>query len=392
MCRWIAYISPTEPCLLSDVLITPAHALTKQVSTHYLPYLIHHQLAPIDLVERIPGSTTGPGSSNGPPISGTTPTGRLAPPIAAPEDPRLHALRLRNLALNADGHGLVWYTRTKSFFSSPQSSSAADSSLSPILYRSPRPLSTSDNFHSIAQNTSTLCLLAHVRAGSGAPVSELNCHPFVFGRISVMHNGSVGAFAKIKRALVERLRQDVYACIHGGTDSEVLAALIVHHLGLDQGFETGEFWNHKSDAKRGQLLATAVLAAFDDVLDAQRTVLGKTEPSSLNVCVTDGRVLVATRYRNGEEEPPSLYWSEMAGVTLNSRYPGHPDGENGNDSEGKKEAGEHGRHIIVASEPSTFKEEEWKLMEKNTILIAEETGDMRVKKITEEGNILVVGS
>ena len=42
MCRWFAYISPTEPCLLSDVLITPANSISKQCSEHYLPKLLPH--------------------------------------------------------------------------------------------------------------------------------------------------------------------------------------------------------------------------------------------------------------------------------------------------------------------------------------------------------------
>lgn len=42
MCRWFAYISPEEPCLLSDVLIDPANAISKQCSEHYLPQLLPH--------------------------------------------------------------------------------------------------------------------------------------------------------------------------------------------------------------------------------------------------------------------------------------------------------------------------------------------------------------
>jgi hypothetical protein len=42
MCRWFAYISPTEPCLLSDVLITPDNSISKQCSEHYLPHLLPH--------------------------------------------------------------------------------------------------------------------------------------------------------------------------------------------------------------------------------------------------------------------------------------------------------------------------------------------------------------
>lgn len=43
MCRWFAYISNTEPCLLEDVLILPKHSLAKQVHDHYLPQLTHYE-------------------------------------------------------------------------------------------------------------------------------------------------------------------------------------------------------------------------------------------------------------------------------------------------------------------------------------------------------------
>ena len=43
MCRWFAYVSTTEPCLLEDVLILPKHSLAKQVHDHYLPKLVHFE-------------------------------------------------------------------------------------------------------------------------------------------------------------------------------------------------------------------------------------------------------------------------------------------------------------------------------------------------------------
>jgi glutamine amidotransferase len=33
----------TEPALLEDILIVPAHSLSKQVHEHYLPYLAHFE-------------------------------------------------------------------------------------------------------------------------------------------------------------------------------------------------------------------------------------------------------------------------------------------------------------------------------------------------------------
>ena len=43
MCRWFAYISNKEPCLLEDVLVSPKHCLAKQVHDHYLPGLMHYE-------------------------------------------------------------------------------------------------------------------------------------------------------------------------------------------------------------------------------------------------------------------------------------------------------------------------------------------------------------
>ena len=43
MCRWFAYISKHEECLLEDCLIDPEHAISKQVELRYLPYLFTHE-------------------------------------------------------------------------------------------------------------------------------------------------------------------------------------------------------------------------------------------------------------------------------------------------------------------------------------------------------------
>ena len=114
--------------------------------------------------------------------------------------------------------------------------------------------------------------------------------------------------------------------------------------------------------------------ALQRVLDMQRKVLGpgvEPDASSLNVCLTDGEQLVAVRFRNhATEHPPSLYLSTAAGVALNSKFPGHPDREGeDNGAVNLKAAHEHGAHVIVASEPTTFKEEDWVLIPKNTCIM-----------------------
>lgn len=42
---------------------------------------------------------------------------------------------------------------------------------------------------------------------------------------------------------------------------------------------------------------------------------------------------------------------------------------------------EHGSHVIVASEPSTYKPKEWTLIEKNHCLMVEKDGKAQVEKL-----------
>lgn len=72
MCRWFAYISAKEPCLLEDVLIEPEHAIARQVSEHYLPYLDHFE--------------------KGQDVKDTE-----------------RQIAIRNKLFNADGFGVAWY-------------------------------------------------------------------------------------------------------------------------------------------------------------------------------------------------------------------------------------------------------------------------------------------
>lgn len=150
----------------------------------------------------------------------------------------------------------------------------------------------------------------------------------------------------------------------------------------------------------------ALALAIQTVLSIHAKLGVTDDPSSLNLCVSDGIKLVACRFRNSKEEreqPPSLYISTRAGATLNRKYPGHPDdvkgvhaltrqevrpegagagargaseGRTGNKAKALTE--EHGRHVIVASEPTTFDQNEWELVGKNEFVLVGE--DMSVQR------------
>jgi glutamine amidotransferase len=132
MCRFFAYISPEEPCLLSDVLITPANSISKQCSEHYLPHLLPH------------GEETDL------------------------DDSKDRLIKMRNSLLNMDGVGICWYTPAASNYilhlAGPR----------PALYKSQSPPINDFNFRSLCENTETRCLFAHIRASSGSVVTPVN--------------------------------------------------------------------------------------------------------------------------------------------------------------------------------------------------------------------------
>ncbi|GAB7351039.1 hypothetical protein MBLNU459_g1523t1 [Dothideomycetes sp. NU459] len=337
MCRWFAYIAPTEPCLLSDVLITPKHSLTNQVNDHYLPHLLAH----------IPDKITAK-----------------------------HEADVRNRLLNTDGLGVAWYTSSFSDFEQGVGGESEHgkprTGLRPAVYKTVQPPKGDMNYRSICANTETRCCFAHIRATSASAVTNVNNHPFIFGRISFMHNGSVSDFTDIRRAICDLVSLDIYNNLLGTTDSEHVAALFVHFLTNARGKES---WDDEYTVRQ---MADALHSAVRTVIELQQKILGsKSKPNSLNLAVTDGTKLVAYRFRNNAaEQPPSLYYSTTAGVTLNRKYPDHPDGiePDAHKRADRKDAGDHGRHVIVASEPSTYKDSEWTLIGKNQCLMVDTDG------------------
>ena len=288
---------------------------------------------------------------------------------------------MRNWFNNVDGFGVVWYTDARTEFGEAQGPR-------PAMYKNNTPPTNDYNFHSICENVSSTCVMAHIRSATATPVTMINNHPFVFGRHTIMHNGVITNFVDIKRAMLELIDKDAYENIHGGTDSEHMAALYITFL--TQGKNNGKAaWQEQYPVKE---MAVALESTFKAIIFLQQKILGaaKAEANSLNVCCTDGQQLIACRFRNhATEQPPSLYWSDTAGVTLNRKYPDHPDAESNDAAYKAKE--EHGKHYIAASEPSTYKEEEWNLIDKNTIAFMGVDGKPGMKKVDIEEEHMAQG-
>jgi glutamine amidotransferase len=183
------------------------------------------------------------------------------------------------------------------------------------------------------------------------------------------------------------MSQEAYEHIQGGTDTEHFAALLMSFLCPGTSSKTTADPYREEEAESSlpaewekyhsvEEMRDALQETISAIINIQKVYLGgKSQPNDLNIAVTDGLSLVACRFRNhATEQPPSLYYSTIAGITLNRQFPDHPNGAKGPHGSGKgksangmeaatgaeghnpnarRNASDHGKHIIVASEPTT---------------------------------------
>jgi ergothioneine biosynthesis protein EgtC len=187
--------------------------------------------------------------------------------------------------LNGDGFGLGWYI--------------TDDGDEPAVFQSVRPAWNNANIDNLARAISSPCILAHVRAATnGIPVNHANCHPFRFGKYLFMHNGHVGAFAQIRRPLMESVCDEAFATIGGSTDSEHVFALYIDEL------------LKSADDDQPLLMARLLARTIERTLELVREHGEEGAISKLNIAVSDGRQAVVSRFSDDGLDPPTLYFIE----------------------------------------------------------------------------------
>src|SRR5262249_22025491 len=118
---------------------------------------------------------------------------------------------------NADGFGLGWY------------GDAAE----PGLYRSLMPAWSNANCRSLAAHVSSPLFLSHVRAATGTPVQETNCHPFRHENWLFVHNGSIAGYHDLRKELVDAIDAEFFNSMFGTTDSETMFGIALS-MGLQE--------------------------------------------------------------------------------------------------------------------------------------------------------------
>ena len=207
--------------------------------------------------------------------------------------------------LNADGFGLAWYN-----FAIDQS---------PGVFKSILPAWNDKNLQHLSAKIQSPCFLAHVRASTVSGVHQNNCHPFIFEQYAMVHNGTIRNFKQYKKRWVDYLDEDLFLKIKGNTDSEYFFFLILHHL------------------RREKELKTAIITSLQWVKDLQAN---DDTFSRINIAMTDGKTVIATRYASKGERNLDLHYLTKTGQ--------HP-------------------HILLSSEP-LFDDPNWHTVPENHMI------------------------
>lgn len=194
--------------------------------------------------------------------------------------------RLGAETVNGDGFGVGWYG------SQPH----------PGIYRSIEPAWNDRNLHELSEQASAGRVFAHIRASTGTPIQQTNCHPFRHGRWLWMHNGAIADFAAVKRDLTFAVDPSLYPDIEGSTDSEVF-----FYLALTFGLADDP---------------PAAVARAVGLIEETGRRHGTKYPIQMTVATTDGDTTWAFRYSSlGQSR--SLFQSTDVS-TLRQQYPDNP--------------------------------------------------------------------
>lgn len=213
---------------------------------------------------------------------------------------------------NGDGFGVGWYGNRRE----------------PGLFREVLPAWNDGNLRALAHQIQSQLFFAHVRASTGTATMRANCHPFAVGPWLFMHNGQIGGYEMVRRALDNCLPDDLYLHRSGTTDSE---SIFLHLLA-----------NGVEDDPKAAMEAT--------IRTVERCIVsaGMDEAFRMTTAFSDGQCLYAARYST-DPDPPTLYYRQDEGGTM------------------------------VVSEPHGETNRGWKLVAPSTFLHCDERGDVTLE-------------
>ena len=190
------------------------------------------------------------------------------------------------------------------------------------------------HFSETAERIYAHTVIAHVRRATVGGPSTLNTHPFRYRHWAFAHNGTVTAFEKIRAEMEQETSSALQRHRQGTTDSEQIFYWLLTRL------EAAGIDPHRRGSELGVI--GAVLADSVQRLASWCDEAGTEEPAKLNLLLTDGKLLVASRWNN------TLHRVERIGVH-DCEICGIPHVHH--------QQGQRYRAVVVASEP--ISDEPW---------------------------------
>ena len=188
--------------------------------------------------------------------------------------------------VNGDGFGIGWYNQKIDKY--------------PALFKSTLPAWNDENLKNVTKKISSNCFIGHVRAATVGTVDFSNCHPFTNRDLMFVHNGQIDFFSLIKKTIIAKISSIHLSNIKGQTDSEYILALICTFIDT-----------YKENTITVKTLTRAFMDTITEINNIQNA-LCKCSSSKLNLLITNGKILAASKYStNPEEETLSLYYSTL---------------------------------------------------------------------------------
>jgi predicted glutamine amidotransferase len=194
----------------------------------------------------------------------------------------LHS-RLGAEETNGDGFGVGWYGEQTT----------------PGVFRSIEPAWNDRNLRELSSHIKSRLVFAHIRASTGSPVQQTNCHPFRHDNWLFMHNGYIDGLHEIKRDLMLAVDPSLYADIEGTTDTELM-----FHLALTFGLQ--------DDPPQ----AVARTVGFVETTGREH---GVEFPFQGTIATTDGECIWAFRYSSVGDSRSLFFSTDVR--TLRELYP-----------------------------------------------------------------------
>lgn len=218
----------------------------------------------------------------------------------------------------------------------------------PLVQKSATAAASDEQFVACSQAAKSRLILAHVRRASKGPRRLENSHPFTRGRWTFAHNGTLTALDSLRDKMFSELTAVDRKSITGETDSELIFYWLLRRMERSHAI-TGDRCVRLSRMR--SVMATSI-AELDRRNQSAERDRNKIDPvAKLNFLLTNGSVVVASRFRN------SLHILQRA-------FPSNANLHN---------------CVVIASEPTTT--ERWAEVPDASVLSISTSGQLTIESI-----------